>query len=108
MNKNLVTVISSVVLSCLAAGFIVKAATPDRIVKADGAGGSVPGAAFRTVNLSETSYPDFTYAAENAVNAVVYIEVTVAYRQQYQINPFFRFFFGDEALDRLGCTTIPP
>ncbi|MCQ2153941.1 MAG: Do family serine endopeptidase [Bacteroidales bacterium] len=94
MNKNLVTVISSVVLSCLAAGFIVKAATPDRIVKADGAGGSVPGAAFRTVNLSETSYPDFTYAAESSVDAVVFVKVTVKSQVPQMNDPFFQFFFG--------------
>jgi len=52
---------------------------------------------YRTVNLAETDYPDFTYAAESAVEAVVYVEVTVQSRQQYQnIDPFFRFFFGDE------------
>jgi len=51
----------------------------------------------RTVNLADSDYPDFTYAAESAVEAVVYVEVTVQQRQQYQnIDPFFRFFFGDE------------
>ena len=50
-----------------------------------------------TVNLTDDDYPDFTYAAENAVEAVVYVEVTVQRRQQYQdIDPFFRFFFGDQ------------
>lgn len=47
---------------------------------------------------SEADYPDFTYAAENAVQAVVYVEVTLT--QTYQTpqidDPFFRFFFGDE------------
>ena len=50
----------------------------------------------RTVNLSLSDYPDFTYAAENAVEAVVYVKVTVKSRQQQNIDPFFRFFFGDE------------
>ena len=50
-------------------------------------------------NLSESQdYPDFTYAAETAVNGVVYVEVTI--NQNYPSNqisdPFFRFFFGDE------------
>lgn len=50
-----------------------------------------------TANLSDGSYPDFTFAAENSVEAVVYVEVTVRSEQQYQINdPFFKFFFGDE------------
>ncbi|MBP5172488.1 MAG: Do family serine endopeptidase [Bacteroidales bacterium] len=54
-----------------------------------------------SANLSEAQqgdYPDFTYAAETAVEAVVYVEVTVT--QTYQVpqldDPFFRFFFGDE------------
>ena len=50
---------------------------------------------YRTVNLAETDYPDFTYAAETAVEAVVYVEVTVVRKQQYDIDPFFRYFFGD-------------
>ena len=53
---------------------------------------------FSADNLSAQDYPDFTYAAETAVNGVVYVEVTI--NQNYpsnQINdPFFRFFFGDE------------
>ncbi|MBR6457167.1 MAG: Do family serine endopeptidase [Bacteroidales bacterium] len=53
-----------------------------------------------SANLSaeQRDYPDFTYAAETAVEAVVYVEVTVT--QTYQMpqidDPFFRFFFGDE------------
>jgi Do/DeqQ family serine protease len=47
---------------------------------------------YRTVNLAETDYPDFTYAAESAVEAVVYVEVTVQ-RQSRSIDPF-EFFFG--------------
>ncbi len=54
-----------------------------------------------SANLSQApdgDYPDFTYAAESAVEAVVYVEVTVT--QTYQApqidDPFFRFFFGDD------------
>ena len=87
------------VLSILAGGVtayaVVKATVPETstpVVATDAAGNAVE---YRTVNLAETDYPDFTYAAESAVEAVVYVEVTV--RQQYQLNdPFFRFFFGDE------------
>lgn len=53
-----------------------------------------------SANLSaaQQDYPDFTYAAENAVEAVVYVEVTMTQTTQTpQIDdPFFRFFFGDE------------
>jgi Do/DeqQ family serine protease len=46
--------------------------------------------------LSQTEYPDFTYAAETAVDAVVYVKVTIKTEYNAQIDPFFRFFFGDE------------
>ena len=50
---------------------------------------------YRTVNLTETDYPDLTYAAESAVDAVVYVEVTVVSQQRQQmIDPFFEYFFG--------------
>ena len=95
MKKGFMTVLLSVVAGGLTAYAVVKATQPEpttpTIVK-DVNGNAVE---YRTVNLAETDYPDFTYAAESAVEAVVYVEVTV--RQQYQLNdPFFRFFFGDE------------
>ncbi|MBQ9463176.1 MAG: trypsin-like peptidase domain-containing protein [Bacteroidales bacterium] len=94
MAKNFITVLASVLLSGLTAYGIVKAATPAET--------STPvyneqGEVVKTVNLSLSDYPDFTFAAENAVEAVVYVQVTVKYQQQYLIDPFFRFFFGDEA-----------
>ena len=33
-------------------------------------------AQFRTVSLAQDNYPDFTYAAESAVDAVVYVKVS--------------------------------
>jgi len=93
MGKNIFTVLASVLLSGLTAFGIVKAATPEQT-------GSIvyspEGESPRTVNLSLSDYPDFTYAAETAVEAVVYVKVTIKYQQQYMIDPFFRFFFGDE------------
>ena len=92
MNKNIITVAVSVLLSGIAAFGIVKAATPSEAnAQVTPAGQSV-----RTVNLSLSDYPDFTYAAENAVEAVVYVKVTVKSQQPQYIDPFFRFFFGEE------------
>ncbi|MBQ0077770.1 MAG: trypsin-like peptidase domain-containing protein [Bacteroidales bacterium] len=56
------------------------------------------GAPAGAANLSEDNYPDFTYAAEHSVDAVVYVEVTARTESEpYQIDdPLFRFFFGDE------------
>ena len=97
--KNMTTVLLSILAGGLTAFGVVKATAPQTesqpvtVVK-DASGNAVE---YRTVNLAETDYPDFTYAAESAVEAVVYVEVTVQSRQQYQsIDPFFRFFFGDE------------
>ncbi len=90
MKKSVITILLSVVLSVLAAYGVVKAANTSN---GDSAG-TVENVT-KTVNLAQSDYPDFTYAAESAVEAVVYVEVTIT--QQYQISdPFFRFFFGDE------------
>ena len=95
MKKGFMTVLLSILAGGLTAYGVVKATQPEPVPTAvvkDAAGNTVE---YRTVNLAETDYPDFTYAAESAVEAVVYVEVTV--RQQYQLNdPFFRFFFGNE------------
>lgn len=60
--------------------------------------GLLAAAPAHSANLSQTDYPDFTYAAENAVEAVVYVEVTVTqtYKAPQIDDPFFRFFFGDD------------
>lgn len=57
---------------------------------------SSDGAQYRTVNLSLDDYPDFTYAAESAVDAVVYVKVTVKDVRRSAPNSLFDFFFGYE------------
>lgn len=52
------------------------------------------GARFRTVNLMQDNWPDFTYAAESAVDAVVYVKVTSTQTMQQTPNSIFDFFFG--------------
>lgn len=94
MKTGIVTVIASVGLSMVTAFGIVKAATPS---KEDQMPQTEQRTARGTVNLSASDYPDFTFAAENAVDAVVYVKVTIK-REQPQmqmIDPFFQFFFGD-------------
>ena len=49
---------------------------------------------FRTVNLSHDNWPDFTFAAESAVDAVVYVKVTSREQSQPVPNSIFDFFFG--------------
>ncbi|MFA6859667.1 MAG: hypothetical protein WCR48_08145, partial [Bacteroidales bacterium] len=96
MNKNLLrnvaVILVSVVLSGLTALAVVKSSAP-KLSSAV----STDSSKFRTVNLQQTDYPDFSYAAESAVDAVVYVKVTIKNdMSQYQIDPFFRFFFGDQ------------
>ena len=91
MKKGFLTLLASVLVSGLTAYAIVRSTTPEVApapVTSDGA-------SYRTVNLEQTDYPDFTYAAESAVDAVVYVAVTVktTVQQQQYIDPF-EFFFG--------------
>ena len=96
MKKGFLTVLLSVLAGGITAYAVVKATEPktaDPSVTAtvvrDYSGNAVE---YRTVNLAESDYPDFTYAAESAVEAVVYVEVTVQ-SQSRSIDPF-EFFFG--------------
>ena len=95
MNKTLATVLLSVVLAAATAFGVVKASAP---ASAGVDGQSVvysDGTQFRTVNLAQTDYPDLTFAAESAVDAVVYVKVTVQTEDRYsQLDPFLRYFFG--------------
>ena len=77
MNKNVITVLLSIGLSMLAAyGVTMSTENNDSPSQTSGESGVT-----KTINLSESEYPDLTYAAESAVPAVVYVGVTVT--QQY-------------------------
>ncbi len=53
------------------------------------------GVHFRTVNLAHENWPDFTYAAESSVDAVVYVKVTSTSSSQQQApSSIFDYFFG--------------
>ena len=93
MKKGILTLIASVLVSGLTAYAIVKTAAPEQVTPATL---SSDGANYRTVNLEQTDYPDFTYAAESAVDAVVYVGVTIktTVRQQQDYFDPFEFFFG--------------
>ena len=52
------------------------------------------GVRFRTVNLNHDNYPDFTYAAETCVDAVVYVKVSATQTIQQNPGSIFDFFFG--------------
>jgi len=94
MKKSIFTVLLCVLASGLTAYGVVKASDNGKDGLAENPSNKAS-VEYRTVNLAESDYPDFTYAAETAVEAVVYVEVTVVRTQQYNIDPFFRYFFGD-------------
>lgn len=95
MKKTVATVLASAMVAGLTAFGVVKASTPE-IISKEGAVLAGDGAAYRTVNLSQTEYPDFTYAAESAVDAVVYVKVTIKRQQASIDDSFFKFFFGEQ------------
>ena len=94
MKKSLLIVLASVLLSGLTAYAVVKSVKPERVPVSTAY--PADGSMYRTVNLAQTDYPDFTYAAESAVDAVVFVKVTMQSqsRGNYQIDPFFEYFFG--------------
>ena len=71
MNKNILVVISSILLSGLTAFAVVKVSEPEMIETHYSSDGQV----VKAVNLSLSDYPDFTFAAESCVEAVVYVKV---------------------------------
>ena len=92
MKKCIIVVLLSALVGGITAYAVVKAAEPEGnkvIVSNDGA-------AYRTVNLAQTDYPDFTYAAESAVDAVVYVKVTAVDVRRSAPSSIFDFFFGYE------------
>ena len=90
MKKGIILVLLSAVVGGLTAYAVVNAMTKSRpqVVQ------SMETAQFRTVNLSQDNWPDFTYAAESAVDAVVYVKVVSTQTQQQAPSSLFDFFFG--------------
>lgn len=96
MKKNIFPTIILVIICACVAGFtaygVVKTTPSEQAQTIT----SVDGSAYRTVNLSEEQYPDFTYAAESAVDAVVYVKVTCTAQAAQMPSSIFDFFFGFE------------
>ena len=92
MKKGIIMVLLSALVGGITAYAVVKAAEPEgnKVVVSN------DGAAYRTVNLAQTDYPDFTYAAESAVDAVVYVKVTAVDVRRSAPSSIFDFFFGYE------------
>ena len=96
MKKGWIVILLSALIGGLTAFIVVKSTTPATekvIVSSDGGG-------YRTVNLSMSDYPDFTYAAESAVDAVVYVRVKAKEEVTAMPNSIFDFFFFEQALSK--------
>ena len=90
MKRGFLIVILSAIVGGLTSYVVVRKATECQ----SGTVAAPAGAQFRTVNLSTDNWPDFTYAAENAVDAVVYVKVKATESGQAMPNSIFDFFFG--------------
>ena len=91
MRRGILIALLSAVVAGLTAFVVVRFAMSNQtptIIQVD------EGARFRTVNLSEDNWPDFTYAAESAVDAVVYVRVKATETAAEIPNSIFDFFFG--------------
>ena len=91
MKRGILITLLSALAGGLTAYAVVKNVTSDNLSMT---AGNADGAMFRTVNLMQDNWPDFTYAAESAVDAVVYVKVTSTQTMQQAPSSIFDFFFG--------------
>ncbi len=92
MKKGIITFVASALVGGLTAYAVARTVAPDDTFQTVVSGND--GTTYRTVNLNLSDYPDFTYAAESAVDAVVYVKVAVPTRQMQAPSSIFDFFFG--------------
>lgn len=90
MKRGLLIVILSALVGGLVSFAVVKSMQSDNVITTVTSNGTE----FRTVSLSQDNWPDFTYAAESSVDAVVYVKVTASESMQSVPNSIFDFFFG--------------
>ena len=90
MKRGIFIVLLSAVVGGLTAYAVVRSISSEQPLDVRMA----DGAQFRTVNLSHENWPDFTYAAESAVDAVVYVKTTATHAQPQTPNSIFDYFFG--------------
>lgn len=93
MKKGIIIALAAALAGGLTAYFVTRSLIPEERTTVTA---YHDGAQYRTVNLALDDYPDFTYAAESAVDAVVYVKVTVKDNPRQTPNSIFDFFFGYE------------
>ena len=91
MKRGILITLVSAIIGGLTAYAVVMNMTSETVQFSES---PVSGAQFRTVNLMQENWPDFTYAAESAVDAVVYVKVTTTQTMQQAPSSIFDYFFG--------------
>lgn len=89
MKKNLLVIILSVILSGITSVIVINYHERHR----ERVAMNLPAAQISRVSLTQQSYPDFTFAAENCVKAVVHVKVLS--KGAIQTYSLFDFFFGN-------------
>ena len=90
MKRGFLIVLLSAVVGGLTAFGVVRVMSGENMSIIHGA----DSVSFRTVSLNHDNYPDFTYAAETCVDAVVYVKVSATQTIQQNPGSIFDFFFG--------------
>ena len=91
MKKGFLIVLLSAVAGGLTAHAVVKGMQSDFEEQV----GNADAMQYRTVNLAQDEWPDFTYAAETAVDAVVYVKVVSSSpSSSSDLSSIFEYFFG--------------
>ena len=110
MKRGILITVLSAIVGGLTAYAVVHNMVSDNVSVVDT---RADGAMFRTVNLMQNDWPDFTYAAESAVDAVVYVKVTSTQTMQQAPSSIFDYFFGfpqgggmPQQRERVGATKI--
>lgn len=93
MKKNILIILLSALAGGLTA-FAVVSIVPQSKGMMEIVHKNVEGPQFRTVSLNHDDWPDFTFAAENSVDAVVYVKVTSTQTLQQSPESIFEYFFG--------------
>ena len=91
MKRGILMMLLSAVAGGLTAFAVVSSVRNQQTATVPGQGDAPQ---FRTVSLANNDYPDFTYAAETCVDAVVYVKVSSTQTIQQAPGSIFDFFFG--------------
>lgn len=97
MKKGILYFFIAAIAGAISACAVVKLSNRNSIA-ADSSAVVQSDTQFRTVDLSNDKWPDFTFAAETCVDAVVYVKVRATQQVVSNAGPLFRFFFGYERI----------